>query len=357
MQQRKIIHVDMDAFFVSVEEHDNPDLKGHPVVVGHDGPRGVVATANYTARKFGIHSALPIVTAHRLCKDLIVVEGRFQRYREISEQIRNIFREYTDVIEPLSLDEAFLDVTRNKKGITLAVEIASEIKKRIFDETGLTASAGVSYCKFLAKIASDYRKPDGLCTIHPDRALGFIDRLKVEQFWGVGEKTAQHLHKMGVFTGRELREVPLETLRREFGKSGQIFYDFARGIDDRPVVTEFIRKSLGCERTYAKDLENSAEMLEELSILANELTERLKKHGFTGRSLVLKIKYSDFRQTTHCRSCNKPIETFEEIFSITRELLDEVDAAQRPVRLLGLSVTNPVQTEDQNVPQQMTFDW
>ena len=357
MQQRKIIHVDMDAFFVSVEEHDNPDLKGHPVVVGHDGPRGVVATANYTARKFGIHSALPIVTAHRLCKDLIVVEGRYQRYKEISEQIRNIFREYTDVIEPLSLDEAFLDVTRNKKGIPLAVDIASEIKKRIFDETGLTASAGVSYCKFLAKIASDYRKPDGLCTIHPDRALGFIDRLKVEQFWGVGEKTAQHLHKMGVFTGRELREVPLETLRREFGKSGQIFYDFARGIDDRPVVTEFIRKSLGCERTYAKDLENSAEMLEELSILANELTERLKKHGFTGRSLVLKIKYSDFRQTTHCRSCNKPIETFEEIFSITRELLDEVDAAQRPVRLLGLSVTNPVQTEDLGVPQQMTFDW
>lgn len=357
MQQRKIIHVDMDAFFVSVEEHDNPDLKGHPVVVGHDGPRGVVATANYTARKFGIHSALPIVTAHRLCKDLIVVEGRFQRYREISEQIRNIFREYTDVIEPLSLDEAFLDVTRNKKGITLAVEIASEIKKRIFDETGLTASAGVSYCKFLAKIASDYRKPDGLCTIHPDRALKFIDKLKVEQFWGVGEKTAQHLHKMGVFTGRELREVPLETLRREFGKTGQIFYDFARGIDERPVVTEFIRKSLGCERTYPKDLESIEDMARELSLLAEELSERLKKHGFTGRSLVLKIKYSDFRQTTHCRSCNKPIETIEEIFSITRELLDEVDAAQRPVRLLGLSVTNPVQTEDQNVPQQMTFDW
>ncbi|MBO4698376.1 DNA polymerase IV [bacterium] len=357
MQQRKIIHVDMDAFFVSVEEHDNPDLKGHPVVVGHDGPRGVVATANYTARKFGIHSALPIVTAHRLCKDLIVVEGRYQRYREISEQIRNIFREYTDVIEPLSLDEAFLDVTRNKKGMPLAVDIASEIKKRIFEETGLTASAGVSYCKFLAKIASDYRKPDGLCTIHPDRALGFIDRLKVEQFWGVGEKTAQHLHKMGVFTGRELREVPLETLRREFGKTGQIFYDFARGIDDRPVVTEFIRKSLGCERTYPKDLESCTEMLEELSHLANELTERLKKHGFTGSSLVLKIKYSDFRQTTHCRSCNKPIETFEEIFSITRELLGEVDAAQRPVRLLGLSVTNPVQTDDANVPQQMTFDW
>ena len=357
MQQRKIIHVDMDAFFVSVEEHDNPDLKGHPVVVGHDGPRGVVATANYTARKFGIHSALPIVTAHRLCKDLIVVEGRFQRYREISEQIRNIFREYTDVIEPLSLDEAFLDVTRNKKGITLAVEIASEIKKRIFDETGLTASAGVSYCKFLAKIASDYRKPDGLCTIRPDRALKFIDKLKVEQFWGVGEKTAQHLHKMGVFTGRELREVPLETLRREFGKTGQIFYDFARGIDERPVVTEFIRKSLGCERTYPKDLESIEDMARELSLLAEELSERLKKHGFTGRSLVLKIKYSDFRQTTHCRSCNKPIETIEEIFSITRELLDEVDAAQRPVRLLGLSVTNPLQTEDPSFPQQMTFDW
>lgn len=356
MQQRKIIHVDMDAFFVSVEEHDNPDLKGHPVVVGHDGPRGVVATANYTARKFGIHSALPIVTAHRLCKDLIVVEGRYSRYKEISEQIRNIFREYTDMIEPLSLDEAFLDVTRNKKGIPLAVDIASEIKKRIFEDTGLTASAGVSYCKFLAKIASDYRKPDGLCTIHPDRALKFINKLKVEQFWGVGEKTAQHLHKMGVFTGRELREVPLEVLTREFGKTGRIFYDFARGIDGRPVVTEFVRKSLGCEHTYPKDLESGEEMARELSLLAEELSERLKKHGFTGRSLVLKIKYSDFRQTTHCRTGNKPIETFDEILSLTKDLLEEVDV-RHPVRLLGLSVANPLLTEDPQTPQQMTFDW
>ena len=179
MVYRKIIHIDMDAFFVSVEEHDNPALKGHPVVVGYDGPRGVVATANYIARKYGIHSALPVATAHRLCPDLIVVEGRYERYKEISRQVHSIFHEYTDIIEPLSLDEAYLDVTANKKGMTLAVDIAREIKQRIFEETGLTASAGVSYCKFLAKIASDYRKPNGLCTVHPDRALDFIDGLKV----------------------------------------------------------------------------------------------------------------------------------------------------------------------------------
>ena len=214
MAYRKIIHIDMDAFFVSVEEHDNPALKGHPVVVGYDGPRGVVATANYIARKYGIHSALPVATAHRLCPDLIVVEGRYERYKEISRQVHSIFHEYTDIIEPLSLDEAYLDVTANKKGMTLAVDIAREIKQRILEETGLTASAGVSYCKFLAKIASEYRKPNGLCTVHPDRALDFIDGLKVEQLWGVGEKTAQRMHALSVFTGKELRDVPLTTLTR-----------------------------------------------------------------------------------------------------------------------------------------------
>ncbi|MBP5137219.1 MAG: DNA polymerase IV, partial [Paludibacteraceae bacterium] len=299
MPYRKIIHIDMDAFFVSVEEHDNPALKGHPVVVGYDGPRGVVATANYIARKYGIHSALPVATAHRLCPDLIVVEGRYERYKEISRQVHSIFHEYTDIIEPLSLDEAYLDVTANKKGMTLAVDIAREIKQRILEETGLTASAGVSYCKFLAKIASDYRKPNGLCTVHPDRALDFIDGLKVEQLWGVGEKTAQRMHTLGVFTGKELRDVPLATLTRVFGKMGRVFHDFARGIDHRPVVTEWVRKSVGCERTFAEDLTTYEDMSVALTPLASELVRRLEKNNFKGRSLVLKVKYSDFRQTTH----------------------------------------------------------
>ena len=259
MKHRKIIHVDMDAFFVSVEELDDPSLKGKPVVVGHDGPRGVVSTANYVARQYGVHSAQPIAVAHRLCPDLLVVEPHFSRYKEVSRQVQDIFHEYTDLIEPLSLDEAYLDVTDNKFGIDMAVDIAREIKKRIRQVTGLTASAGVSYCKFLAKVASDYRKPDGLCTVHPERALKFIDNLKVEQFWGVGEKTAQHMHKMGVFTGKQLRGLTLQQLTTQFGKMGKVFYDFARGIDDRPVVTEWVRKSVpmnwsqGSHATTSKD--------------------------------------------------------------------------------------------------------
>ena len=217
MKQRKIIHVDMDAFFVSVEELDDPSLKGKPVVVGHDGPRGVVSTANYEARKYGIHSALSIAMAHRLCPKLVVVEPHFNRYKEVSRQVHEIFHEYTDIIEPLSLDEAYLDVTENKCGIDMAVDIAREIKQKIKQKTGLTASAGVSYCKFLAKVASDFRKPDGLCTVHPEKAIEFIDKLKVEQLWGVGEKTAQHLHNMGVFTGKQLRGLTIQQLTTRTG--------------------------------------------------------------------------------------------------------------------------------------------
>lgn len=357
MAYRKIIHIDMDAFFVSVEEHDNPALKGHPVVVGYDGPRGVVATANYIARKYGIHSALPVATAHRLCPDLIVVEGRYERYKEISRQVHSIFHEYTDIIEPLSLDEAYLDVTANKKGMTLAVDIAREIKQRILEETGLTASAGVSYCKFLAKIASDYRKPNGLCTVHPDRALDFIDGLKVEQLWGVGEKTAKRMHTLGVFTGKELRDVPLATLTRVFGKMGRVFYDFARGIDHRPVVTEWVRKSVGCERTFAEDLTTYEDMSVALTPLASELVRRLEKNNFKGRSLVLKVKYSDFRQTTHSFTGNAPIESMDEILRTAHALLEDVDISSRSVRLLGLTVASPLIPDSAQSQQQLTFDW
>ena len=357
MKQRKIIHVDMDAFYVSVEELDNPSLKGKPVVVGHDGPRGVVSTANYVARRYGIHSALPIAVAHRLCPNLIVVEPHFNRYKEVSRQVHDIFHEYTDLIEPLSLDEAYLDVTDNKRGMDMAVDIAREIKQKIKQVTGLTASAGVSYCKFLAKVASDYRKPDGLCTVHPDRALDFIDNLKVEQLWGVGEKTAQHMHKIGVFTGRQLRGLSLQQLTTQFGKMGRVFYNFARGIDDRPVVTEWVRKSVGCERTYIKDLTRMEDMLAELDILAGELEGRLARNNFKGRTLVLKVKFSDFRQTTHSYTDNIAIEQKEKIMALVKVLLDEVDFQQKPVRLLGITVTNPVEEDERRGPIQLYIEW
>ena len=357
MKQRKIIHVDMDAFFVSVEELDDPSLKGKPVVVGHDGPRGVVSTANYEARKYGIHSALSIAMAHRLCPKLVVVEPHFNRYKEVSRQVHEIFHEYTDIIEPLSLDEAYLDVTENKCGIDMAVDIAREIKQKIRQKTGLTASAGVSYCKFLAKVASDYRKPDGLCTVHPKRALEFIDNLKVEQFWGVGEKTAQHLHNMGVFTGKQLRGLTIQQLTTQFGKMGKVLYDFARGIDERPVITEWVRKSVGCERTYINDLTKKEDMLAELDTLADELETRLTRNNFKGRTLVLKVKFNDFKQTTHSFSENGVIEHKERIMSLVRQLLDDVDFQQRPVRLLGITVTNPVEDEVRRGPIQLYIEW
>ncbi|MBQ2225777.1 MAG: DNA polymerase IV, partial [Prevotella sp.] len=247
MIERKIIHVDMDAFFASVEQRDNPELRGKPVAVGYDGARGVVSTASYEARKYGVHSAQAMSIAKRRCPDLIVVNGSYQRYKEVSAQIHSIFHDYTDIIEPISLDEAFLDVTQNKKGIKLAVDIAKEIKARIKSELNLTASAGVSYNKFLAKIASDYRKPDGLCTVHPDKALDFVAQLPVEKFWGVGPKTAKRMHHMGIFTGADLRNVSLNHLIEVFGKAGPVFYNFSRAIDNRPVVTDWVRKSVGCE--------------------------------------------------------------------------------------------------------------
>lgn len=347
----------MDAFFVSVEERDDPSLRGKPVVVGHDGPRGVVSTANYQARKFGVHSAQSIAMAHRLCPGLVVVEPHFSRYKEVSRQVHEIFHEYTDLIEPLSLDEAYLDVTDNKLGVDMAVDIAREIKARILQTTGLTASAGVSYCKFLAKVASDFRKPDGLCVVHPDRALDFINNLKVEQLWGVGEKTAQHLHKMGVFTGKQLRELTLRQLTARFGKMGKIFYDFARGIDNRPVVTEWVRKSVGCERTYVNDLTQQRDMLTELEALAEELEGRLARNAFRGRTIVLKVKFSDFRQTTHSTTGNDVIEHKEQMMHLVRSLLDEVDFQQRAVRLLGITVTSPVSDIVSHGPRQLYIEW
>lgn len=341
MTTRKIIHIDMDAFFASVEQRDNPELRGKPIAVGFDGPRGVVSTASYEARNWGVHSAQSIAQAKQRCPQLVVVPCRHEYYKEVSRQIHAIFLEYTDLIEPISIDEAFLDVTDNKKGIELAVDIAKEIKTRIKEETQLTASAGVSYCKFLAKVASDYRKPDGICTIHPDMALDFIGRLRVEDFWGVGRKTLQKMHYMGIYTGADLRKVSEAHLVEVFGKAGHVFYNFARGIDDREVVVYRERKSVGCERTFEKDIYTKSAVIIELYHTVLELVERIAKSGFEGRTLTLKVKFADFTQITRSVSQEKVLRKKEQILPLAKSLLALVDySSVRPIRLLGLSVSN-----------------
>lgn len=361
--ERKIIHIDMDAFFASVEQRDNAALRGVPLVVGHDEPRGVVATASYEARTFGVHSAQSIVVAKRRCPDLVIVEPHFEKYKAVNQEISRIFHDYTDLVEFLSIDEAFLDVTENKKGIPLAQDIAREIKARIRSELQLTASAGISYCKFLAKIASDYRKPDGLCTIHPQRALQFIDRLRIEQFWGVGPKTAERMHHAGIYTGAQLRQYSLSGLTRLFGKAGHIFYDFARGIDERPVVPQHEAKSIGCERTFEKDIRTDAAVIVELYHVTLELLERLRRHpDFRGLTLTLKVKYADFTQVTRSVTRDTPFLSKDDILPAAKQLMRKADRS-RSIRLLGLSVSNP-QTEDKAgkrepewVQLEIDFDW
>lgn len=338
---RKIIHIDMDAFYASVEQRDNPDLRGKPIAVGHAEERGVVAAASYEARRFGVRSAMSSQKARRLCPQLIFVHGRMEVYKEVSRQIHEIFHEYTDVIEPISLDEAFLDVTENKPGISLAVDIAKEIKQKIRERLHLVASAGVSYNKFLAKIASDYRKPDGLCTIHPDQALDFIARLPIESFWGVGPVTAKRMHALGIHNGVQLRACTLDFLVREFGKVGAVYYDFARGIDLRPVEAVRIRKSIGCERTLEKDISRHSSVIIELYHVAVELVRRLEQKGFHGNTLTLKIKFHDFKQITRSLTQARELKTLDVILPLAKQLLQEVDYAERPIRLIGLAVSNP----------------
>ena len=341
MEERKIIHIDMDAFFASVEQRDNPELRGKPIAVGFDGPRGVVSTASYEARRWGVHSAQSIAQAKQRCPELIIVPCRHEHYKEVSEQIHKIFQEYTDLIEPISIDEAFLDVTHNKKGMELAVDIAKEIKNRIKETTQLTASAGISYCKFLAKVASDYRKPDGICTIHPDKALDFIAQLPVEDFWGVGKKTLQKMHFMGIFNGADLRKVSEAHLVEVFGKAGHIFYNFARGIDERPVITYRERKSVGCEQTFLEDIYAKSAVIIELYHMVLELLERIAKSGFEGRTLTLKVKFADFTQITRSISQEKILKKKEDILPLAKQLLKLVDfSSSHPIRLLGLSVSN-----------------
>ncbi len=347
----------MDAFYASVEQRDHPEFCGKPLAVGHAEERGVVAAASYEARRYGVRSAMPSLKAKRLCPHLIFVPGRMDVYKSVSGQIHEIFHDYTDVIEPLSLDEAFLDVTENKKNIPLAVDIAKEIKRRVWEELSLVASAGVSYNKFLAKIASDYRKPDGLCTIHPEQALDFIARLPIESFWGVGPVTAKKMHALGIHNGLQLRAYSLETLKSYFGKAGALYYEFARGVDERPVEPVRIRKSIGCEHTLEKDVSIYSSVIIELYHVAVELVERLKRKEFHGNTLTLKIKFHDFTQIT--RSVTQAVEltTLDSILPLAKELMKHVDYANHPIRLIGLSVSNPKEVMENGYAQweQLSF--
>ncbi len=344
---RKIIHVDMDAFFASVEQRDHPELKGKPIAVGYDGPRGVVSTASYEARRFGVHSAMAMSTAKRYCPALIVVEGHHEHYREVSDQVHAIFKDYTDLIEPISIDEAFLDVTDNKKGVSDPAAIASEIRSRIREELHLTASAGISYNKFLAKISSDYNKPDGQFEVKPEEALDFIAHLPVEKFWGVGPKTLQRMHKIGIFTGADLRAVSLNHLKEVFGKVGEVYYNFSRGIDERLVEPTSLRKSVGCEETMETDITMQSQMIIELYHLVLELVDRLRKADFKGKTLTLKIKYSDFTIINRGMTVSRVLSTKDDILPLAKQLLQKIDySAARPVRLVGLSVSNPPAGDD-----------
>jgi DNA polymerase-4 len=338
--QRKIIHIDMDAFYASVEQRDNPELKGKPVAVGGSQARGVVAAASYEARKFGVRSAMPSVTAKRRCPELIFVKPRFDVYKAVSLQIRAIFAQYTDLIEPLSLDEAYLDVTQNHAGIPIATQIAEEIRAKIRATTSLTASAGVSYNKFLAKLASDQRKPDGLFMITPAMGPGFVEALPVGKFHGVGPATEKKMHALGIQTGADLRAQGLEFLSAQFGKIGPYFYSIARGVDDRPVRADRVRKSIGAENTFQQDLFTEAECREATKRLIENVWRYCETSGVRGRTVVLKVKFSDFHQITRSRSVPVLIGSAADIASLVGALLASVLPTERGIRLLGVTLSS-----------------
>lgn len=335
----------MDAFFASVEQLDNPELKGKPVAVGGSGERSVVAAASYEARKFGVRSAMPSVIAKRLCPDLIFVKHNFERYHEVSLSVMEIFKEYTDLIEPLSIDEAFLDVTNDKKKIGSATVIAKKIRAEIKNRTGLTASAGISVNKFLAKIASDINKPDGLFLIKPEEAERFIEELPVEKFYGIGKVTALKMHKLGIHRGSDLKKWDMVSLVRNFGKAGVFFFNIVRGIDERPVEPNQERKSVGTELTYEKDLRTRFEIVAELYKLEKELMERIENAGTTGRTITLKIKFSDFKQITRSKTLQNYIRSFETLHKEVSEIRKSIKLEGTRIRLMGVTISN-LETED-----------
>ena len=352
---RKIIHVDMDAFYASVEQRDNPALRGKPVAVGGSRERGVVAAASYEARKFGVRSAMPSVTARRKCPDLIFVKPRFDVYKEVSLQIRAILAQYTAMVEPLSLDEAYLDVTENLQGIASATEIAKQVKAKIRGDTQLTASAGVSYNKFLAKLASDYRKPDGLFVITPAMGPSFAEALPVGRFHGVGPATAAKMKELGIFTARDLRAKDEAFLLRHFGKSGRHFYCICRGIDHRPVLPNRIRQSIGAENTFARDLTSLDEMRAELAPLVDKVWNYCDSTGVRGRTVTLKVKFADFQIITRSRSRLVPIADRPTLASITAELLTAQFPMRKAVRLIGVSLSS-LCADAGDIAPQMTLE-
>lgn len=354
---RKIIHIDMDAFYASVEQMDNPELIGKPIAVGGSENRGVVAAASYEARKFGVRSAISGVLARKYCPELIFVRPRFERYKEISTQIHKIFRDYTDLIEPLSLDEAYLDVTQNKKGNPSASLLAQEIRNRIYNEVGLTASAGISINKFVAKIASDYNKPNGQKTVTPEEVIPFLEVLPIRKFYGVGKVTTEKMYQLGIFTGLELKKQSLEFLEKHFGKSGSYYYHVVRGIHNSEVKSSRIAKSVAAEHTFDVNLSSEIFMLEQLEIIANSLERRLKKHNVSGKTVTLKIKYSDFTQQTRSKTLPYFIADKGLILEAVKELLYQ-ERMKNSVRLLGISMSN-LNTEVKKavVAVQLKFDF
>jgi len=336
---RKIIHVDMDAFYASVEQRDDPSLKGKPVAVG-GGHRGVVTAASYEARKFGVRSAMPAVTAKRRCPELIFVKPHFDVYRAVSSQVRGIFAAYTDLIEPLSLDEAYLDVTEDRLGLGSARAIAEDIRRRIRAETGLTASAGVSYCKLIAKLASDHRKPDGLCVIPPNKGADFVASLPVARFHGVGPVTARRMERLGILTGADLRGWSLPALTAEFGSSGRWYWQISRGIDEREVKPDRPYKSVSAERTFDEDLRDPERLAAELECISGCAWDRIERAQVAGRTVTLKVKYGDFTLITRSRSFAAPVPDKEAFTAVGQALLAGLHPLPRGIRLLGLGLHN-----------------
>lgn len=354
---RKILHIDMDSYYASLESRDYPELRGKPLVVGGSRERGVVASASYEARAFGIHSAMPSVTAKKKCPDLIFMPPRFDVYRAVSQQIREIFYEYTDLVEPMSLDEAYLDVTENKKGMPIATEIAEEIRAKIFATTGLTASAGVSVGKFLAKMASDQRKPNGLFVIRPSQAEAFMEALPIRKFHGIGPATTEKMKRLGIETGADLKQKSLEFLRGQFGKSGPYFYDLVRGIDEREVNPKRVRKSLGKEDTFLVDLSDFEDLKDAALSLVDDVWNLLEKRELHGRTATLKVKYADFEQITRSKSFSKPIETSAHLGETVVALLQSVFPLRTAIRLIGVTMSGfDLQGEDGKESDQLQLD-
>jgi DNA polymerase-4 len=353
---RKIIHVDMDAFYAAVEQLDNPDLRGKPVAVGGSEIRGVVAAASYEARKFGVRSAMSGMLAKQKCPHLIFVPPRFARYKEVSMKIREVFHEFTDLVEPLSLDEAYLDVTENKKGNPSASMIAKEIRQRIYEEVELRASAGISINKFIAKVASDINKPNGQKTINPEEVLLFLEELSVNKFYGVGKVTAAKMHNLGIFKGNDLKQKPLEELTKLFGKAGVHYYNIVRGIHNSEVKPNRIRKSIAAERTFNKNISSEVFMIERLEKIAVELERRMIASKTKGKTITLKIKYSDFTQQTRSKTTALFMQFTSEFLPVVKELLYQ-EKLQNSVRLLGISFSNLDTEKKEPVFVQLKFDF